>query len=257
LIFGDIRLGVTGEGENRMKVIAFNCSPKAEKANTALILNPFLKGLEKGGAQVELRYTKNLKITPCSGDLHCWFRKPGVCIHRDDMEALYPKLRKADIWVFGTPVYFDGVSSTMKNLMDRMLPLILPFVELRNGHCAHALREGTKTGKVVLVSNCGFWEHDNFDPLLVHMRAFCRTIGRTFAGALLRPTGETFRGLLERQRPVADILEAAEEAGRQLIQEGDLSPETLEIISRELLSLDRFVSTSNNVCRRMLDALPE
>jgi hypothetical protein len=181
LIFGDIRLGVTGEGENRMKVIAFNCSPKAEKANTALILNPFLKGLEKGGAQVELR----------------------------------------------------------------------------NGHCAHALREGTKTGKVVLVSNCGFWEHDNFDPLLVHMRAFCRTIGRTFAGALLRPTGETFRGLLERQRPVADILEAAEEAGRQLIQEGDLSPETLEIISRELLSLDRFVSTSNNVCRRMLDALPE
>jgi multimeric flavodoxin WrbA len=31
-----------------MKVLAFNCSPKAEKANTSLILNPFLKGLERG-----------------------------------------------------------------------------------------------------------------------------------------------------------------------------------------------------------------
>jgi multimeric flavodoxin WrbA len=238
-----------------MKVMAFNCSPKAEKANTALLLNPFLKGLEKGGAEVELHYTGKLRIRPCSGDLHCWFGKPGVCIHRDDMQALYPKLREADLWVFGTPVYFDGVSGAMKNLMDRMVPLILPFVELRNGHCAHALREGTKTGKVVLVSNCGFWEPDNFEPLLVHMRAFCRTIGRTFAGALLRPSGETFRGLVERQKPVADILEAAEEAGRQLILEGDMSAETLQTVSRELLPLDRFVSTSNKVCRRMLEAL--
>lgn len=237
-----------------MKVIAFNCSPKAEKANTALILDPFLKGLENAGAQVELCYTKNLKIKPCSGDLHCWFRKPGVCIHQDDMQALYPKLREADLWVFGTPVYFDGVTATMKNLMDRMVPLILPFVELRNGHCAHALREGTKAGRVVLVSNCGFWERDNFEPLLVHMKAFCRTIGKTFSGALLRPAGETFRGLLERQRPVSDILQAAEEAGRQLIQEGELSPETLDIISRELMPLDRFVSTSNKVCRQRLEA---
>ena len=106
----------------------------------------------------------------------------------------------------------------------------------------------------MLVSNCGFWERDNFEPLLVHMKAFCRTIGKTFSGALLRPAGETFRGLLERQRPVSDILQAAEEAGRQLIQEGELSPETLDIISRELMPLDRFVSTSNKVCRQRLEA---
>lgn len=37
-----------------MKVIVFNCSPKAEKANTALILNPFLKGMEKAGGKVVL-----------------------------------------------------------------------------------------------------------------------------------------------------------------------------------------------------------
>jgi multimeric flavodoxin WrbA len=127
----------------------------------------------------------------------------------DDMQDLYPRLREADVWVFGTPVYFDGVSGPMKNLMDRLVPLILPFVELRDGHCAHARREGTKAGKIVLVANCGFWEMDNFDPLLVHMKAFSRSIGREFTGALLRSCGETFRGLLELNRPVHDIVEAA------------------------------------------------
>jgi len=171
------------------------------------------------------------------------------------MQNLYPKLREADLWVFATPVYFDGVSGTMKNLMDRLVPLILPFVELRGGHCAHARREGTKAGEVVLVSNCGFWESDNFDPLLVHMKAFCRTIGREFAGALLRPCGETFRGLLDLNRPVQDILEAAEAAGRQLAREGKMSSETLDRVSREITPLDRFVTKSNKICQQVLDAL--
>jgi len=141
--------------------------------------------------------------------------------------------------------------------MDRLVPLILPFVELRNGHCAHARREGTKAGMVVLVSNCGFWEPDNFDPLLVHMKAFCRTIGREFAGALLRPCGETFKGLLELNRPVQDILEAAEAAGRQLAQEGKMAPKTLKAVSREITPLERFVSTSNKISQQVLDALEE
>jgi hypothetical protein len=141
--------------------------------------------------------------------------------------------------------------------MDRLVPLILPFVELRDGHCAHARREGTKAGKVVLVSNCGFWETDNFDPLLVHMKAFCRTIGRDFAGALVRPCGETFKGLLELNRPVHDIVEAAEAAGRQLAQEGKMSPEVLNKVGREITTLDRFVATSNKICQQYLDALDE
>jgi hypothetical protein len=89
------------------------------------------------------------------------------------------------------------------------------------------------------------------------MKAFCRTIGREFAGALLRPCGETFRGLLELNRPVKDILEAAEAAGRQLAQEGKMSPETLKVVSREITPLDRFMTKSNNICRQYLDELEE
>jgi multimeric flavodoxin WrbA len=225
-----------------MEVVAINGSPKMDKGNTALILGPFLEGMREVGAEVELFYTKRLKINPCQGDFRCSTETPGECFQKDDMQMLHPKLCEADIWVFATPVYVSGMTGPLKNLIDRILiPLGEPFTELRDGHCHHSLREGTKPGQIVLVSNCGYWEMDNFDLLLAHMHAFCGHAEREFAGALLRPHGPALQPMMEKGAPVDDIFEAAKEAGRQLVEDGKMSPETLAIVSRELLPLEMWV----------------
>jgi multimeric flavodoxin WrbA len=226
-----------------------------DNGNTALILNPFLEGMKEVGAEVELFYTRKLKINPCRGDFICWLKTPGECWQKDDMQMLYPKLREAEICVFGTPVYVDGISGPMKNLLDRMIPGVQPFFELRDGHCRHLLREGHKYGKVVLVSNCGFWEMDNFDPLLVHTKAFCRNGAMEFAGALLRPHGEALRPMMEMGISLDDVFEAAREAGRQLVKDGRMSAETLNIVSRELVPLEAYVQAANEMFQQALDAL--
>jgi multimeric flavodoxin WrbA len=236
-----------------MEILAINSSPKKGEGNTALILNPFLEGAREAGAEVELFYTKDLKIKPCQGDYICWLKTPGKCIHKDDMEMLLPKLAKADAWVFATPVYFDGISGTLKNLIERMLPLVEPFYELRDGHCRHPRREGTKSGKIVLVSNCGFWEMDNFDPLLVHVKAICKNIDREFAGALLRPHGTGMRRMLERGVVVDDIFAAAKDAGRQLVADGRMSSDTLEAVSRNLMSLEQQKQGANQFFKQILE----
>jgi hypothetical protein len=41
--------------------------------------------------------------------------------------------------------------------------------------------------------------------------------------------------------PVDDIFRAAREAGRQLVEDGRMSPQTLEAVSRELLPLEVYV----------------
>lgn len=60
---------------------------------------------------------------------------------KDDMETLYPRLKAADIWVFGTPVYFDGVSGTMKNLMEipmrRLNPAYVEVVAREVSRCPY------------------------------------------------------------------------------------------------------------------------
>jgi multimeric flavodoxin WrbA len=73
------------EDEIVMKALAINSSPNKGKGNTALILKPFLEGMKEAGAEVELYHTSDLKINPCQGDLSCWLRTPGECIHNDDM----------------------------------------------------------------------------------------------------------------------------------------------------------------------------
>lgn len=238
-----------------MKVLAFNGSPRMDNGNTALILNPFLDGMREAGAEVELFYTKKLKINPCQGCFTCWLKTPGVCFQKDDMQMLHPKLRQVDIWVLATPLYVDGMTGPMKNLLDRLIPLVQPFIELRDGHCRHPWHGERESGKVVLVSNSGFWEMDNFDPLLVHVRAMCKNTAMEFAGALLRPHGEALKPMMELGAPLDDVFAAAREAGRQLVREGEMSTETLNIVSRELLPLDMYIQMANQKFQQDLDAL--
>jgi multimeric flavodoxin WrbA len=223
-----------------MNILAIDGSPRGAGGITALVLKPFLEGL--GGA--ELIHTKDLDIRPCRGDFVCWYRTPGECHQDDDMRAVLERIAAADVLMLATPLYVDGMSGPLKNLLDRMIPLLEPEFVLRDGHCRHPLREGVRAGKLVLVSSCGFHELDNFDPLLVHVRAACETMSRDFAGALLRPHGWVLRYLLKRGE-AQDVLDAARRAGEEFAEKGVMSAETLAAVSRELVSLEECVRLQN------------
>jgi multimeric flavodoxin WrbA len=238
-----------------MKVLAINSSPRRDKGNTALILNPFLDGMGEAGADVELLYTSDLRINPCQGDFSCWTKTPGICGQKDDMFMINEKMRQADVLVLASPVYCDGVTGPMKLLMDRTVPQALPFFELRDDHTRHPLRDVVRRGKIVLVSNSGLWELDNFDAMISHIKAYSKNANAKFAGALLRPHGEVLRTMLEMGAPVKDVIDAAKEAGRQLIRDGEMSPETLKTVSRELLPRDMYMQLVNQYFQEQMNKL--
>jgi len=240
-----------------MKVLAFNSSPNMEKGNTSLILKPFLDGMKKAGAEVELHYTKQMKINQCQGDYACIMKTGGKCILQDDMQTIYPQLREADIIVFATPLYHDGMTSGMKTLIERLwVPSGSPFLEVRNGRIRHPVAQGKgykKTAKVVLVSNCGFWELDNFKPLVEHMKAICENTDLEFVGALLRPHGPTLGMMTKIGAPAQDVFDAAEAVGYQLVTEGKMAEETLAVVSRQLISLTDYVQTHNQRIKQYVE----
>jgi len=204
-----------------------------DAGNTAMILAPFLEGMKEAGADVELLYTKKLNIAPCNGDMSCWFGHPGECGMKDDMQAVLAKIGKADILVWASPVYYSGITGPLKNFMDRQLPM-------------HMLGEeqGGQRKKVVLVSTCGAWEMDMFDPLLVQMNAIYKRPdgGSDFAGALLRPHAEAMKEFIKagETRQTDGVIQAAREAGRQLVKEGRISEEILGDVSRPLISQEVY-----------------
>ena len=241
-----------------MKALAFNSSPNMDKGGTALILTPFLEGMKKAGAEVELFYVQKLNIEPCIADKWCWIKTPGRCSQKDDMDMLYPKLARCDVIVLGTPVYLDGMTGTMKVLIDRFIPLLQPFVEIRDGHCRHPLREDVKQGKkVVLISVCGLPEMDNFDPLVSHVDAICNNFGWEFAGALLRPYAVALPQLKQLGLPVDEVYEAARDAGQQLAQNGKMGSQASVTVGRGLVSQQEYIQHRNEQFKRELAALAD
>lgn len=235
-----------------MKVIAINSSPHMDKGNTAMILNPFLDGMREARADVDLFYTRKLKIEPCHGDLSCWLKVPGTCALNDDMQMLYPKFMDADVIVWGVPLYYLSVPGPLKNLIDRQMPLHVPGMK------------APKKPKVVLVSTCAAWEISAFKLLLWWMKALygsakdVKELGELagleetaeFAGALLRPHADGMRPMLkmeEGRKLVEDIIMASREAGCQLAKEGRISDEVLQGVSRELMPRDAYYQAAKEM----------
>jgi multimeric flavodoxin WrbA len=162
------------------------------------------------------------------------------------MQKVYPKIADADILVLATPVYVDGMTGPMKNFLDRIIPLLEGPFEVRDDHCRHPVREGVKRGKLVLVSTSGFTEMDNFDPLVIHVKAACLNMGREYAGSLLRPYGWFMKELNRRGYPVEKVTEACEDAGRQIILEGKISQEIQDQVSQDFVTREQVLKYNNS-----------
>lgn len=84
------------------------------------MLKLILDGARKGGAQTELVLLKEKKIGFCDGCNKCAETKK--CRIHDGMNQIYKKFFAAEIIVLGSPTYFNNVSGTMKNFLDRFSP---------------------------------------------------------------------------------------------------------------------------------------
>ena len=222
-----------------MNVLAINGSPHMDDGNTAIILNSFLDGMREAGAKVELFYTRKLKIGPCNGDMSCWFKNPGKCGQADDMQMLLPKLKEADFIVWASPVYYAGITGPLKNLMDRQLQLFMQE------------NAGSKRQKIVLVSTCGAWELSMFDPLLAQMNTLYSMpeANSVFVGALLRPMADGMKEMIKagETRLVDEVIQAAKEAGLQLVKEGKISDEIQKRVSKALMPQGAYYKAAQDM----------
>lgn len=225
-----------------MKVLAINGSARMEKGYTAIVLAPFLEGMEEAGAQVELLYAKLLNVEPCTGEFHCWYKKPGECYISDNMQKVYPKLREADLLVLATPVYIP-LPGEMQNFINRLCPLIEPVLTKRNGRTRARFHDNVKIKKIVLVSACGWWEKGNFSTVLRIVKEIAEDATVEFAGAVLRPHAQL---LAEKKEKSKEILAAAKQAGFQLAKNGIISKRLLEIVVQPLISEEVFRQREND-----------
>jgi multimeric flavodoxin WrbA len=101
-----------------MNVLAISGSPR-KNGNTVLLLNRALEGARAEGAETEVFSVAGKELHGCDG---CWAcMKTGVCHIKDGLTGLYDLMAEADGLIFGTPIYFWGMTSQMKAVIDRTI----------------------------------------------------------------------------------------------------------------------------------------
>lgn len=99
-----------------MKVLGINGSPRIG-GNTDILLDKVLEGARSMGAHTEKIILNKLKFAPCQ---ECEeMADDGLCLVKDEMQAVYKKIRETDAIVFASPVFFGSLSAQSKMMIDR------------------------------------------------------------------------------------------------------------------------------------------
>ena len=204
-----------------MKILLINGSPKGAKSNSLRLAHSFLDGIRdheserERAVEVEELHLNTLRIAPCKGCFACWKQTPGTCCMEDDMQTVIEGLLAANLVIWSFPLYYYSVPGPLKNLIDRQLPMSLPFMcESRdgNGSGGHPSRYDRSMVKHVLISTCGFYSAEgNYDSVT---RMFDHVLGQGKYTSIFCGQGELFR-VKELSARTDAYLAAVRQAGKE------------------------------------------
>lgn len=188
-----------------MKVLGIMGSPR-RRSNTELLLDRALEGAAEAGAEVEKVPVSNLKISPCLEIYACL--KDGNCAIMDDMQLLYEKLVEADHVILASPIFFYGVSSQAKAIVDRCQALWVRTHVLNKGKDDARVRRGA------FISVGATKGKRLFDGAVLTVKYFFDAIGVKYSGDLL-VRGVDNKGQIQ-EHPAA--LDDAFRLGQELVR---------------------------------------
>ena len=97
--------------------------------------------LGKRGYTVSQKAIHRDELQFCRGCFDCWTKTPGECAMKDGIAEINRACMTSDVIVYLCPIVFGQFSANMKSAIDRWLPNMLPFFEMRkDGSTMHPPR---------------------------------------------------------------------------------------------------------------------
>ncbi len=230
-----------------MRILAFNSSPRDNQTSkTELVLQKFLEGARRAGAETETLYLRNYQIKHCLGCFSCWVKTPGRCVQKDDMaEELFDRYIAADLAVLATPLYHFNMNARMKMFIERTLPMVLPRSSADLGSVSYRFE---KVPKVAVISVCAFPAMDTFRCLSLNMQMI---LGDLLVAEIYRHTSEALPAPPLAAK-VQEVLAAVSRAGEELVRQGQVQPETLEAAAQDLAPREMIIKLGQEHWQREL-----
>lgn len=229
-----------------MKITAFNGSPRGERGNTHAMIEAFLEGAKRAGADVENIPLAKKNIRHCLGCFTCWTKTPGVCVIKDDMAGLLEKYIESDIVIIASPLYVDYVSGIMKDFMDRSIPMVCPEFEKDGANQTRHKKRFEKYPGMIMMSNCGFPEAGQFEVLKLYCQRRALNNKSDVVAQIYRSQGPLLESDDPETKPVVEkYRELLRKAGEEVVKSGELSPQTKETLEKPLIPEEEYSSSVN------------
>ena len=189
-----------------LRVLGLSASPRAE-GNSDLLLREALSGAQAAGAETEYVALRELNIAPCQECGAC--HKLGTCRFDDDFQIVFQKMLQADRLVFATPVFFMGVCTQGKLLIDRCQCLWARKYVLKQP----LFSDGTRDRRAMVIAVGGSKSTDMFASIRLTMKYYLDSLEMKLAAALFVNQIDA-RGAI-RKHPTA--MREASRLGRKLV----------------------------------------
>ena len=100
-----------------MRIVLLSGSPRPE-GNTVQVLRACAEAIGRQGVETELLTLSGKSIRACTSCMAC--RKEGACVIQDDADPLFQRIKQADGFIFGTPVYYGTARGDLLNFLQRL-----------------------------------------------------------------------------------------------------------------------------------------
>ncbi|MEG1496265.1 MAG: flavodoxin family protein [Clostridiales bacterium] len=176
------------------RILVITGSPKP-KGNTNTLADAFIEGAKAQGNTVTKIHVGSSNVHGCKDCKYC-FKHNGECVQKDDMQDIMPHFYNADMVVFSTPVYFFGLTSQVKAVIDRLYASMTKPLPIQ---------------EAIFMSVMGDTNMETMVPSVANFKAICGYLKWNISG-IITAGGINDPGDIDNK----PILEEAEELGRSI-----------------------------------------
>lgn len=175
-----------------MNILILDGSPHVN-GTTSVLRKAFEECATENGHKISTFHAAKEDLHACLGCDHCRTTDKG-CVYKDSMEKLNPLLLEAECVVFSTPLYYFGMSTQIKMVIDRF-------------YANNALlREQHK--KAILIAACGDSDSWTLDALDAHYHSLCNylhweNVGELNAIGMYTPADLTKSDYIQKAKELA------------------------------------------------------
>ncbi len=203
-----------------IKVTAIKGSPRQQGYSSSL-LEKFIESFQdklqscSESAEIDYLFPFEMDIKACKGCFSC--SQTAICVFEDDMRPLIQggKFDESDVIILATPIFFNGLPSHVKKLIDRCQPIYASKYDLGN-----SIIDREKERKALLIACAGAPAYtDQFTAATSVSDMFFKTLNSDKFEELLIPDTDSFSSR-QPSRPARKAAKIGQKLAAEFIDEG-------------------------------------